>query len=281
MRSHCALYVDAGYLLAAAATRRTGTSLRRGIVVNYEHLVRSLTHHVRTSGLPLLRVHWYDSARHGVPDSTQERIALLPGVKVRLGRIGFDGEQKGVDLRIGLDMVGHARNNAVDVMYLVSGDDDLTEAVEEVQAHGVQVILLAIPNDKGAPHSVSRHLQQAADGLELLDADAVDAAVTPSVRETPAALIAATQARMSRDVAEGEAPAEAADIAQRQPAGPVPGPPGRPAPTAPPAPPAPPAPITPGEPPDSSTPAGPAACRPLQRTTAVRRTSVPRSSGRS
>ena len=165
MRSHCALYVDAGYLLAAAATRRTGTSLRRGIVVNDEHLVRSMTQHAQTSGLPLLRVHWYDSARNGVPDSTQERIALLPGVKVRLGRIGFDGEQKGVDLRIGLDMVGHARNNAVDVMYLVSGDDDLTEAVEEVQAHGVQVILLAISNDKGAPHSVSRHLQQAADGI--------------------------------------------------------------------------------------------------------------------
>lgn len=180
MRSHCALYVDAGYLLAAAATRRTGTSLRGAVNVDHEVIVNWLTEHaVDKSGLPLLRVHWYDSARNGIPDPVQERIALLPGVKVRLGRIGFEGEQKGVDLRIGLDMVAHARNGAVEVMFLVSGDDDLTEAVEEAQAHGVQVTILAIPNEYGRPHGVSRHLQSAADDLDLLAADAVDAAVTP------------------------------------------------------------------------------------------------------
>ena len=31
----------------------------------------------------------------------------------------------------------HARNQAVDMIFLVSGDDDLTEAVEEVQGHGI------------------------------------------------------------------------------------------------------------------------------------------------
>ena len=67
---------------------------------------------------------------------------MLPRVKLRLGRLSYTGEQKGVDLRIGLDLVMHARNQAVDVMYLVSGDDDLTEAVEEVQGHGIPVILL-------------------------------------------------------------------------------------------------------------------------------------------
>ncbi|WP_281173653.1 hypothetical protein [Actinokineospora inagensis] len=34
MRSRCVVYVDAGYLLAAAATRATGTSLRSGIVTD-------------------------------------------------------------------------------------------------------------------------------------------------------------------------------------------------------------------------------------------------------
>jgi hypothetical protein len=51
----------------------------------------------------VLRVHWYDSARHGVPDTQQERIGELAKVKPRLGRFGVDGQQKGVDLRIGLD----------------------------------------------------------------------------------------------------------------------------------------------------------------------------------
>jgi hypothetical protein len=38
MRSHSALYVDAGYLLSSAATRVTGSSLRRGIEVDYAAL---------------------------------------------------------------------------------------------------------------------------------------------------------------------------------------------------------------------------------------------------
>lgn len=180
MRSHCALYVDVGYLMAAAATRVTGTSLRGGIEVDHKKLIDTLAAHAAdTSGLPLLRVNWYDAARNGMPDQTQQKIGLLPRVKVRLGRIGFDGEQKGVDLRIGLDMVAHARNAAIDVIFLVTGDDDLTQAVEEAQAHGVQVIVLAVPSKGGAPHSVSQHLQRASDGLDLLDGGALDAAVTP------------------------------------------------------------------------------------------------------
>ncbi|WP_430332115.1 NYN domain-containing protein [Rhodococcus sp. ACT016] len=178
MRSTCSLYVDAGYLLAAAATRVTGTSLRSGIYVDYATLISSLVDTAEArSGLPVLRVHWYDSARNGVPDARQERIGELSKVKLRLGRFGVNGDQKGVDLRIGLDLVAHARNRASDVFFLVSGDDDLTEAVEEAQVHGVQVVLLAVPTVDGKPHGVSRHLIRAADELDSIDGAAVDAAV--------------------------------------------------------------------------------------------------------
>lgn len=178
MRSSCSLYLDAGYLLASAATRVTGTSLRSGIHVDYGPLVQSLiTRAEERSGLPVLRVHWYDSARNGIPDLQQERIGELPKVKLRLGRFGVDGQQKGVDLKIGLDLVAHARNGAADVFFLVSGDDDLTEAVEEAQALGVQVIVLAVPTETGKPHGVSRHLVRAADELDLIDGAALDAAV--------------------------------------------------------------------------------------------------------
>lgn len=186
MRSRCAVYIDAGYLLAAAATRATGTSLRSSIETDHERLIDVIAAHAQDkSELPLLRVHWYDAAHEGVPDATQKKVGLLPRVKLRLGRIGFDGEQKGVDLRIGLDLVAHARNAAVEVIYLVSGDDDLTEAVEEAQAHGVQIIVLAVPTSSGEPHGVSRHLQSAADGLDLLAADALDTAITPRAALVP------------------------------------------------------------------------------------------------
>ena len=178
MRSTCALYIDAGYLLASAATRVTGTSLRSGIHVDYSMLISSLVDTAQArSGLPVLRVYWYDSARNGIPDVQQERIGELPKVKLRLGRFGVNGEQKGVDLRMGLDLVAHARNGASDVFFLVSGDDDLTEAVEEAQVHGVQVVLLAVPTATGASHGVSRHLIRAADELDIIDGGIVDDAV--------------------------------------------------------------------------------------------------------
>ncbi|MCO8271619.1 NYN domain-containing protein [Actinoplanes sp. TRM 88003] len=178
MRQRCSLYVDVGYLLTSAAVRVTGTSLRNGIHVDYEPLIAELVRQAETtSGLSVLRVHWYDSAKDGVPDPRQQRIGELPRVKLRLGRFGLDGQQKGVDLRIGLDLVTHARNGAADVFILVSGDDDLTEAVEEAQVHGVQLLLLAVPNSDNKPHGISRHLIRAADGLEILNPAAIDRTV--------------------------------------------------------------------------------------------------------
>ncbi len=193
MRSHCALYIDVGYLIAASATRVTGTSLRSGVVVSYPDVVKRLIAAAEeASGMPLLRVHWYDSGRRsgGMPDAEQEAIGMLPRVKLRLGRLSPQGEQKGVDLRIGLDLAAHGRNRVVDIVYLVSGDDDLSEAVEEAQSHGVQVVLMAVPDRLGRAHAVSKHLIREADDLLVLDPSIIDDTV--HVRqlqpEEPAAL---------------------------------------------------------------------------------------------
>ncbi|GGK66990.1 NYN domain-containing protein [Nocardia camponoti] len=178
MRSNCSVYIDAGYLLASAAVRVAGTSLRNGIHVNYAPLIDQIqTVAQEYSGLPLLRAHWYDAAKDAVPDAQQQRIGELPRTKLRLGRIGMDGLQKGVDLRIGLDMAAHARNRIADVFILVSGDDDLTEAVEEAQSHGVQVIVMAVPNANDKPHAVSHHLIRAADEIALLPGTVIDETV--------------------------------------------------------------------------------------------------------
>jgi uncharacterized LabA/DUF88 family protein len=193
MRSYCAVYVDAGYLLASAATRVTGTSLRGGVAIAYRDLIEALVEQVETdSGLPLLRVNWYDAGGGpgGAPDALQDQIGMLPRLKLRLGRMSPGGEQKGVDLRIGLDIATHGRNRIADVIYLLSGDDDLTEAVEEAQGHGVQVMLLAAPDRHGRPHAVSRNLQREADGTALIDPIIIDRFVkprAPRVAPVPAA----------------------------------------------------------------------------------------------
>ncbi|STD03280.1 NYN domain [Dermatophilus congolensis] len=180
MRSCCAVYVDAGYLLASSSMLVSGTSLRAAVSIDHALLMKRLTEQVeRDSGLPLLRINWYDSgnAATGRADATQQALALLPRVKVRLGRRSYSGEQKGVDLRLGLDLVTHARNRAVDVAYLLSGDDDLTEAVEEAQLHGVQVNVLAVPDTQGQAYAVARHLQMEADGVTVIDQETIPAVV--------------------------------------------------------------------------------------------------------
>ena len=87
MRSHSAVYVDVGYLLASAATRVTGTSLRSGVEVDHWSLIEAIMEQAaESSGLPVLRVNWYDSGggRGGTPDREQEQIGLLPRLLVRL-----------------------------------------------------------------------------------------------------------------------------------------------------------------------------------------------------
>jgi len=196
MRSYCAVYVDVGYLLASAATRVTGSSLRSGIEVDYPGLIAALVAQVEAdSGLPLLRVNWYDSGARsgGQPDYHQDQIGLLPRIKLRLGRLSYAGEQKGVDVRLGLDLALQGRARVADVVYLVSGDDDLTEAVEEAQSAGVQVVLLSVPAQNGHGHAVSKHLRRAADGEQPIDPDIIDRCVR------------------SRALAEGLVPTETAE----------------------------------------------------------------------
>lgn len=47
------------------------------------------------SGLPLLRINWYDAGtRGGTVDYAQRAIGALPKVKLRLGRPGINGGRK-------------------------------------------------------------------------------------------------------------------------------------------------------------------------------------------
>jgi hypothetical protein len=193
MRSWCVVYVDVGYLLASAATRVTGSSLRSSVEVDYPALVAAIVRQVEADcGLPVLRVNWYDSGARpgGQPDHHQDQIGLLPQVKLRLGRLSYAGEQKGVDVRLGLDLALQGRSRVADVVYLVSGDDDLTEAVEEAQGAGVQVRLLSVPGVNGLSHAVSKHLRRAADSELLVDTGTIDTCVRS--RALPPGLVPAT-----------------------------------------------------------------------------------------
>ena len=148
----CAVLVDAGYVLAAAANVVSGDPGRPGIEVDYQGLICALMERAATeTGLPVLRVYWYDAAPATGPTREQRALRVLDGVKLRLGKLvrRDDGkfEQKGVDTFLHADLTGLARKRAVSDVVLVSGDEDLLHAVEEAQEYGTRIHLWGAASD--------------------------------------------------------------------------------------------------------------------------------------
>jgi uncharacterized LabA/DUF88 family protein len=160
--------VDAGWLLAAAALDVLGTPRRDEMATDYAALTSALARHVdeHSDGAPRLRTYWYDAAPGGAPTYEHDRIAHLPYVKVRLGRLARDGRQKGVDVLIYHDMLTLARAGVIGRAYLVAGDEDLREGVAEAQRMGVQVVLLGMPVNDG--HNQSARLVRECDEYAVL-----------------------------------------------------------------------------------------------------------------
>ena len=65
-----------------------------------------------------------------------------------------DFEQKGVDMRIGLDIASYSANRAADRIVLVSNDTDCVPAMKYGRKAGLQIVLVELPNNKCAPELV-------------------------------------------------------------------------------------------------------------------------------
>ena len=157
------IFVDAGYLLAEAGSLCLGTKRRHLIACDYGLLHQTLQRRATEEcGLPPLRTYWYDAALDAQPNNDQRRISTLPNLKLRLGRLS-GGRQKGVDSLIVLDLLTLARERAITVAFVLSGDEDLREGILQAQALGVEVVLLGIdsPGENQAPTLVAeadRHI---------------------------------------------------------------------------------------------------------------------------
>ena len=62
-----------------------------------------------------------------------------------------DFEQKGVDMRIGLDMANYAATRAVDLLVLMTNDTDCIPAMKYARRAGLQVALAHLPTGRTAP----------------------------------------------------------------------------------------------------------------------------------
>jgi hypothetical protein len=141
-----AIFVDAGYVHAAAGRLCAGTEDRRSFDLDAEGLIEAFIDKARTifPDSRLLRVYWYDGARRRIHTAEQQRIAELPDVKVRLGNLNASNQQKGVDSLIRTDLESLARHRAISDAVLIGGDEDLVSAVEAAQGYGARVHLWGI-----------------------------------------------------------------------------------------------------------------------------------------
>ncbi|MFE0553291.1 NYN domain-containing protein [Streptomyces pilosus] len=146
-----AIFVDAGYLYAAAGRLVAGTEDRRAFDLDAEGLIDALIDRARTvfADSRLLRVYWYDGARRRIHTAEQQTIAELPDVKVRLGNLNANNQQKGVDSLIRTDLESLARYRAISDAALLGGDEDLVSAVEAAQGYGARVHLWGIEAPEG------------------------------------------------------------------------------------------------------------------------------------
>ena len=157
-----AVFVDAGYLFAQGSTLLTGKHQgRETLSLDVARVIEVLKGVAQdASGLPLLRIYWYDGMRAGRASAEQTALAEADDVKIRLGQINSVGEQKGVDALIVTDMIELGRNQAIADAVLLSGDEDVRIGVVLAQQFGVRVHLVGIHPTRG---NQARSLMQEAD----------------------------------------------------------------------------------------------------------------------
>jgi hypothetical protein len=185
-----AVFVDAGYLFAAGSMLIVGEKLPRGqLNLDYDAVLKQfgdLT--AELTGLPLLRIYWYDGTATG-PTPQQLALAYRPSVKLRLGFVNQQGQQKGVDSLVVTDLINLARNRAMADALLLTGDEDIRVGVQQAQEYGVRVHLIGIAP---ARDNQSGFLVQEADSVRELSLPEVQtflttvgAVVAPSAPASP------------------------------------------------------------------------------------------------
>ena len=164
----CALFVDAGYLLADGAMAVHGTHRRESVTWDYPGLLQLLANlAMERSRMPLLRCYWYDSTVEGRPTQDHDALADLPGVKLRLAKMR-PGRREGVEGEIHRDLTTLARNKAVSDAMVVSGEEDLAEVIADVQDMGMRVTLVHIATDGNS--EIPRALRQECDDIVEINA---------------------------------------------------------------------------------------------------------------
>lgn len=175
------LLIDGGYLRASALEvgRQYDATLisafAKQCVVPEEYLLRVLYYDAPPYDGAAQRPVSGKWKRFKPTDTLLEDLEKLERFAVRRGQLGFRGwkprkipiaggaglsdadfkpifEQKGVDMRVGLDIAAFANRRSVERIILLSGDTDMVPAMKEARRAGLEVFLVKLPPPAREPH---------------------------------------------------------------------------------------------------------------------------------
>ena len=100
------------------------------------------------SWLDILAAKDYFAVRRGILKFRGFKLKKIPVKSTSLSDDDFypDFEQKGVDMRLGLDIATFSVSKAVDRIILVSGDTDCVPAMKHGRIAGLQIVIVQLPS---------------------------------------------------------------------------------------------------------------------------------------
>jgi uncharacterized LabA/DUF88 family protein len=122
-----AILIDAGFI-----KRKLGSQTQPLDAAGVCAFLASLRAHEALAAMSLHRVYWYDAP------PLESRVALTAS------DLEPNIHQKGVDMRLGLDIAALTLQAHVDTFVLVAGDSDFVPAMKFARREGAQVFLVTL-----------------------------------------------------------------------------------------------------------------------------------------
>ncbi len=192
-----ALLVDGGYLRACA--KKASLTYDNAFIIAFSNRCILPDEY-------LLRIFYYDAPQYRgnaqLPvsgnqttfqssDTWLTELGKAERFAVRRGTLGFRGwkpksipiaggrplsdsdftpifEQKGVDMRIGLDIATFSHSQAVDRIVLLSGDQDMVPAMKEARKAGLEVVTIQLPPPTKTLHDLIQEHSDIVRRIELV-----------------------------------------------------------------------------------------------------------------
>ena len=160
------IFIDAGYLIAV--------TLKKSKRVDLVKLSKALAKDSWEKTIFYDALPKFGTERYSKAQRFHSKISKLDKFEVRLGRLQYDGHgrptQKGVDMKLGIDLVQMSMKGDLDTAILIAGDSDFLYAVEKAQEANAKVRLAHFPGS-----SINKEFQQSFDGYDLLHDTLLDA----------------------------------------------------------------------------------------------------------